>query len=59
MISLYNKPFSDEESLSCLNDKLRAWFTSKYKELTPPQKYSFKLISEGKSLAYYGADWQR
>jgi len=50
MISVYDKPFSDEESLSCLNDKLRAWFTSKYKELTPPQKYSFKLISEGKSL---------
>ncbi|MEM0147290.1 MAG: DEAD/DEAH box helicase, partial [Candidatus Micrarchaeaceae archaeon] len=49
-IQQYSKPFSDEESLSGLNSAIRAWFTKKYKELTPPQKYSFKLIHESKNL---------
>ncbi|MEM3781436.1 MAG: ATP-dependent helicase [Candidatus Micrarchaeaceae archaeon] len=49
-IQQYGKPFSDEESLSSLNGAIREWFVNKYKELTPPQKYSFKLIREGKNL---------
>ncbi|MGC8628687.1 MAG: ATP-dependent helicase [Candidatus Micrarchaeia archaeon] len=50
MIRFFNEPFSEQDSLACLNDKLRSWFSAKYKELTPPQRYSFKLISEGKSV---------
>lgn len=44
------KPFSAEESLSCLESYARKWFTKNFKELTPPQKYSFRLISQGKNL---------
>ncbi|MGC8547917.1 MAG: ATP-dependent helicase [Candidatus Micrarchaeia archaeon] len=50
MIQRFEKPFTDEESLASLNSRLRDWFTGKYKELTPPQRYSFKLISEGHNL---------
>jgi Lhr-like helicases len=44
------KPFTKEESLSCLNKYVREWFESNFKDLTPPQYYSFKLISEKKNL---------
>ncbi|MGC8676505.1 MAG: ATP-dependent helicase [Candidatus Micrarchaeia archaeon] len=50
MIEQYNEPFTDSESLASLNSAVREWFTKKYKELTPPQKYSFKLIRQGKNL---------
>ncbi|MEM0149029.1 MAG: ATP-dependent helicase [Candidatus Micrarchaeaceae archaeon] len=50
MIEYAKEPFSDEESLSVLNPYVRAWFKKNFKELTPPQKYAFKLISEGKNL---------
>lgn len=43
-------PFSAEESLSCLESYVHEWFTKNFKELTPPQKYSFTLISQGKNL---------
>jgi len=42
--------FSKEENLSSLNPFVRKWFESKFKDLTPPQYYSFKLLSENKSL---------
>jgi len=42
--------FSKEENLSSLNPYVRKWFESKFKDLTPPQYYSFKLLSENKSL---------
>jgi ATP-dependent Lhr-like helicase len=42
--------FTKEESLSCLNFFVRRWFEENFKDLTPPQYYSFKLISEGKNL---------
>jgi ATP-dependent Lhr-like helicase len=29
---------------------VREWFSANFKELTPPQKYSFKLISQGKNV---------
>ncbi len=50
MIERYSKPFSREESLNTLNFYLRDWFEKRYKNPTPPQLYSFKLISEGKNL---------
>ena len=50
MIDYYKVPFSKEESLESLNVFIRKWFESKYKDLTPPQRYSFKLIKEGKNM---------
>ena len=49
-IEFLKKPWSEEESLSCLDEDIRRWFTRKFKTLTPPQRYSFKLISEGKNV---------
>jgi ATP-dependent Lhr-like helicase len=49
-IEFMDKPFSREESLSCLKDYVREWFTRSFDRLTPPQEYSFKLISEGKNV---------
>ncbi len=46
MITYADKPFDDKESLGVLNKYVREWFNSKFDELTPPQKYAFKLISE-------------
>ncbi len=45
MITYAGKPFDDKESLSVLNPYVREWFTKNFEELTPPQKYAFKLIS--------------
>ncbi|MCL5430482.1 MAG: ATP-dependent helicase [Candidatus Marsarchaeota archaeon] len=50
MIRYIETPFSEEESLSVLNKFARSWFTKNFKELTPPQRYSFKLIGQKKSL---------
>ena len=44
------KPFDDKESLAVLNGYVRKWFTKRFDELTPPQKFSFKLISESKNV---------
>jgi ATP-dependent Lhr-like helicase len=44
------RPFSDRVSLACLESYVRDWFLKNFKELTPPQKYSFKLISQGKNV---------
>lgn len=44
------KPFSVENSLSSLEEYVREWFTINFKELTPPQRFSFKLISEGNNI---------
>ncbi len=50
MIETLKSPFTDEESLSVLNPYVRKWFTSNYSELTPPQKFAFKLISSKKNV---------
>lgn len=50
MITNAGKPFSDKESLDALNPYVSKWFTSNFEELTPPQKYSFKLISDRKNV---------
>jgi ATP-dependent Lhr-like helicase len=46
MATYAEKPFDDKESLSVLNPYVSKWFTSNFSDLTPPQKYAFKLISE-------------
>ncbi len=46
----YAERFSKEESLGVLNPKIRKWFEKNFKELTPPQYYSFKLIRSGKNV---------
>ncbi len=50
MINYAKEPFSDEESLAVLNPFVRKWFEKNFDELTPPQKYAFKLISESKNV---------
>ena len=47
MIEWVRKPFTEEESLACLEEYVREWLISSFKELTPPQRFSFKLISQG------------
>jgi ATP-dependent Lhr-like helicase len=44
------EPFPDEESMGCLNPFVREWFSGRFTELTPPQKFSFKLIAQGKNV---------
>ncbi|MEM2925078.1 MAG: ATP-dependent helicase [Methanocellales archaeon] len=46
-ISFAREPFSREESLSCLESYVRIWFEKNFEDLTPPQQFSFKLISMG------------
>ncbi|HLI46925.1 MAG TPA: ATP-dependent helicase [Geobacterales bacterium] len=42
--------YSKEDNLSSLNPYVRKWFENKFDDLTPPQYYSFKLLSEDKSI---------
>ncbi len=44
-IKFLSKPWSEEENLRCLDEDVRRWFTKRFEGLTPPQRYSFKLIS--------------
>lgn len=46
----YAKPYTKEESLASLNPTVRRWFQKRYKILTPPQYYSFRLIKEQRNL---------
>jgi ATP-dependent Lhr-like helicase len=50
MIRFVRKPFTQEESLGCLEKYVREWFSRSFQELTPPQRYSFKLISRGNNV---------
>ncbi len=50
MIRFVRKPFTEEESLGCLERYVREWFSRSFRELTPPQRYSFKLISRGNNV---------
>ena len=50
MIEQLREPFSDTESLDALNPYVKEWFVSNFTELTPPQKFTFKLISERKNV---------
>jgi len=49
-IKFLSKPWSDEENLECLDEDVRRWFTDKFRGLTPPQRYSFKLVSMGENV---------
>ncbi|KAA0018430.1 MAG: ATP-dependent helicase [Thermoplasmata archaeon] len=49
-IEFIEEPWGEEESLACLDDDIRRWFRNKFKTLTPPQRYSFKLLSEGRNV---------
>ncbi|MEW5760449.1 MAG: ATP-dependent helicase [Candidatus Thermoplasmatota archaeon] len=50
MITFVKKGWSDKESLECLDEDVRKWFRKNFKALTPPQNYSFKLISENQNV---------
>ena len=50
MLEHVTEPFSDEESLASLGPFVRGWFLKSFTELTPPQKFTFKLISERKNI---------
>ena len=50
MISILTKQYPEKKSLETLGPVVRKWFISKFKELTPPQKFSFKLISDKKNV---------
>ncbi|MEW6069334.1 MAG: ATP-dependent helicase [Candidatus Thermoplasmatota archaeon] len=50
MITFVSKPFPKNENLKCLNKEVRRWFVKKFKSLTPPQRYSFKLISRNENV---------
>ncbi len=50
MIRRLDKPFSDKESLKVLNRYVKTWFTNNFRELTPPQRFAFKIISERSNL---------
>ncbi|MBO3803757.1 MAG: DEAD/DEAH box helicase, partial [Candidatus Brockarchaeota archaeon] len=49
-IEFVKEPFSREENLACLERHVREWFVREFGELTPPQRYSFKLVSQGKNV---------
>jgi len=44
------EPFDDEDSLASLAPYVRGWFESTFSQLTPPQRFSFKLIGEGNNI---------
>ena len=50
MITRADKPFSEEESLGVLNEYVREWFKTSFGELTPPQRFAFKLICDKKNV---------
>ncbi len=50
MISRAERQYSQLEIESILEGPVREWFKSKYKEFTPPQRYSIMEIHEGKNV---------
>ncbi len=44
------KPFTREESLGALEHYVREWFERNFSDLTPPQRFSFRLISRGSNV---------
>ncbi|MCD6571717.1 MAG: ATP-dependent helicase [Thermoplasmata archaeon] len=49
-ISFVNRPWSERENFRCLEPDVRRWFKSKFKRLTPPQRFSFKIISNNENV---------
>ena len=50
MLEHVAEPFSDEDSTAVLNSFVRGWFSKNFSELTPPQKFTFKLIAERSNI---------
>lgn len=50
MIEYLNKPFPEKECLDVLNPYAKSWFLENFKELTPPQRFTLKLISDRKNI---------
>jgi ATP-dependent Lhr-like helicase len=50
MIQFAKRAYSKEASLQALSPVMREWFIKKFGDLTPPQRFSFKLISRGKNV---------
>ncbi len=50
MIQFAKRAYSKEASLQALSPVVREWFVKKFGDLTPPQRFSFKLISKGKNV---------
>ncbi|MCL5434088.1 MAG: ATP-dependent helicase [Candidatus Marsarchaeota archaeon] len=50
MIEYLDMPFRDEESYAVLNLYVKEWFKKNFKEITPPQKFGFKLIYNKKNI---------
>ena len=50
MITILTKQYSEKKSLETLGPIVKKWFISKFKGLTPPQKFSFKLIHDHKNV---------
>ncbi|RKY63115.1 MAG: hypothetical protein DRQ02_13030, partial [Candidatus Latescibacterota bacterium] len=49
-ISFVTRPWSERENFQCLELDVRRWFKSKFKSLTPPQRFSFKIISNNENV---------
>ncbi|HDI02581.1 MAG TPA: DEAD/DEAH box helicase, partial [Candidatus Aenigmarchaeota archaeon] len=41
---------ASEKLPESVNQFVRGWFLSRFKKLTPPQKFSFKLIENGENV---------
>lgn len=50
MIKFMNKPYTNEDIESTLDPDVLEWFKMKYKDFSPPQKFSIKLISDNKNV---------
>ncbi len=46
-IQFMKKAHADKDTLATLHPLVREWFLGKFKELSPPQRYSIKNISDG------------
>jgi ATP-dependent Lhr-like helicase len=48
-ILLLERPYSKEEVLTLLDPIVAEWFSSRFQDLTPPQRYAIPSIHEGKN----------
>jgi ATP-dependent Lhr-like helicase len=49
MITFHSEPFSDEEIYQALHPLVREWFSSRFGEFSPPQRFAIPLIHQGKN----------
>ncbi len=50
MIKFMKTPFTNEEIEKTLDADVLEWFKMKYKDFSPPQKFSIKLITQNKNV---------